>query len=108
MKFQSNRNLLAYFMQSKHWVNYLEEKTLNRVHQSLHDPERYRLLVTKGNKIPKLGDLKMGVKVWDYIYDMYECVYDTDLKKSTKDRLGFEIADLLTYHEGMGTDETII
>lgn len=108
MKHPTSRNLLAYFLASKHWQNYLQEKVLNTAYQSSHDPERYMTLLQKGNSNPKLGPVKMGVKVWDYVYDLYDCMIDTDLKKATKDRLSDEITDLLTYHEEMGTAEEIV
>ena len=87
---KGSRYLLAYFLESKLWKKFYEERVTNynywrscRMHTALMSVAA-----------PK----KLGVYVEEYIYDMLECVYTSKLKHNTKDRLLNEISDLERYH----------
>lgn len=108
MKHETSRNLVWYFMRSKHWKNWEIEKTLNYMYLMENDPERAALMLYKGNNTSNNGPLRFGVKIFDYIYDMYDCVIESPLKSSTKKRLGDELTDLITYHENMGTIDEVV
>lgn len=105
---KKTRNILWYFIRSKVWQEYLKSCTHNYEFLAQHDPERAALLLSR-NVHHQKGPLKNGVRVFDYIYDMYDCVHGTrKLSEKTKARIWVEIDDLLIWHTEMGTIDEVV
>lgn len=93
----NNRNLLAYFLESKLWITYQKDIVDNIDYWWMEDYNR---------AVDMIDASKMGLKgyrVEDLIYDMMNCVDSSKLKSSTKKRLFVEIDDLIGYHKKEGT-----
>lgn len=95
-KHESSRNLLPYFLNSALWKEYEETVVNNYTHWVCEDPIRAARMYAARDK-------KKGYTVQEYLYDMIECVYASDLSIATQRRLYTEIDDVERYHEEMDT-----
>lgn len=99
VKIKSNRNILAYFFESKVWKSYLADVVLNYAYWQAEDKNRAaRMFTGKWRK-------NLGFTVEEHIYDMLACVYASKLSKYTKQRLYDEIAILEEMHDSLGNLE---
>lgn len=90
------RNILAYFLESKLWINY-KKRIDNPVHWVLIDADRSRRMFAA------LSQNYTGVYVQEEIYDMLDCISYSSLSLKTKERLFKELDELETYHKEKGT-----
>lgn len=96
-KGQTNRNLLAYLLESKIWKKFEAEVVENIDYWKKEDFAR----ACNMHAARQVG-LK-GYRVCDWIWDVHGFVCDSKLKLSTKKRLYKEIEELEEYHMIQGT-----
>ncbi len=96
-EFRSDRYLLAYFIESKIWKMYLTDVVDNHAHWVEEDPKRAEIMYAAS-----LTGYK-GYTIEELLYDMIECIYKSNLKESTKQRLYNDIDFAEKYHELNGT-----
>lgn len=93
----SNRNILAYFIDSKIWKAF-EARVVNNIgHWLVEDKERAARMVQARAK----G--KEGYTTEELLYDMLECIHSSNLKPKTKSRLYTALDELESYHIEMKT-----
>lgn len=94
---KTSRNILPYFIESNVWKKYKESKVDNYSYWINEDPSRAARMFSAKN----IG-LK-GYSVQEYLYDMIDCVYCSNLSVKTQRRLYKEIDEVENYHEAAGT-----
>lgn len=93
----TSKNILAYFIESRLWKQYLFEITDNYNYWCQEEPDRARrMYAARGNN-------KKGYLIEEYIYDMLDCTYKSKLKNATKVRIYEAIDQLELYHELKGS-----
>lgn len=95
---KSSRNILPYFLESSLWKTHEVLYTENKSYWVTKDPVRARRMYEAS-----LTGKRQGFTVQEFIYDMMDCLYKSDLAKATKDRIWFELDELEAYHEEMDT-----
>jgi len=100
--YESSRNLLPYFMESKQWKEYETNVVNSYMYWIVEDPKRAQRMFTAAN------DKKKGYTVKEYIYDMLQCIYEIKIKTSTRERLYNELDALESWHEEAGTLEEVM
>jgi hypothetical protein len=94
---QRTRRLLSAFLNSKLWLGYESDYSLNLQHWYLNDPER-------ADRMEKaFSDGCNGLTHAEVMDDWRDCVENSDLKDATKERLYKEIEECRDWHDKNGS-----
>lgn len=96
---ENRRNLLAYFLECKQWVNYRDMIADNVAYWQLENLERAASMLAA-----KQYGMK-GYTVLEWMLDVSNCIEQAKISKSTRARLITEMLQLYELHENAGTIE---